>query len=815
MNGKRKITNLLKKRIVLLDGATGTELQKKGIPAGASPELWSLENPEALRGIHKAYLAAGSDIIYTCTFGANQLKLREYKENINKSRVFEINKQLAAMAKQAAGDTALVAGSIGPAGYFIEPFGKLSLEDAINIYKQQIKGLLAGGVDLIAIETMVDIQEARAALLAVKELTDIFAIVTMTYESGGRTLNGTDHISALITLQSLGADAVGCNCSVGPEEMTTWISEMKPYAKVPLAAKPNAGLPQIENGVSSFDMDPDTFCHFGKSLVASGVNFLGGCCGTTPEHIKRLKETIKDATPLPPARKSLAAISSARGYKIFDVQKPLYIIGERINPTGKEKLQLELIDGKTSLIRQMAREQESQGADLLDVNVGIHGIEETEVMKNVVQLLSLTTALPLVIDSSKLESIEVALRHYPGRALVNSISGEKEKLRKVLPIAAKYGAMFILLPLADGQVPENAVRRISIIKRVFQEAQKYGYTKEDIVVDGLVMTIASEPKASLESLKIVRWCTEVQKCRSVLGLSNVSYGMPERKWLNSAFLAMAVSAGLSMVIINPASEELMAIKMASDVLMGKDKGGSAYLAYFAGKRKPANFQTSSMPLSPSEKLYNAIVEGDRDNIIPLVDQMISLSETTLFSKIIDDIMVPAIEHVGELFNQKIYFLPQLMASAETMKKAVGYLESKLSSKAQFRKEKGEIVLATVKGDIHDIGKNIVSLLLKNHGYKITDLGKDVSPEVILRAIKENKADVVGLSALMTTTMTNMKDVISLVRSHGFKLPFIIGGAVVTEKYAKSIGAAYAKDGVEAIKVIAKLIGPNQFKLKDT
>lgn len=801
MDKKKKITNLLRKKILLLDGATGTELQKRGMPGGASPELWSIGNPEALREIHKSYVAAGSDIVYTCTFGANRLKLSEYGKNINVSR---INNQLAALTRQAVGNKVLVAGNIGPTGHFVEPFGKLSFEDAISIYKQQIRGLLAAGVDLIAIETMMDIQEARAALLAVKEMSDIFTIVTLTYEIGGRTLNGTDTVSALITLQSLGADAVGCNCSVGPEEMLKCITEMKPYAKVPLVAKPNAGLPKVVSGIISFDMGPKIFGDFGKLFVEAGVNFLGGCCGTTPDHIRKLKENIKDEMPRRPVRKSLAAVSSARDYKVFDHNNPLFVIGERINPTGKKTLQSELLDGKTSLIRQMAKEQENQGADLLDVNIGVHGINETQTIRDVIKMLSITTALPLVIDSSKVASIEMALRHYPGRALINSISGEKEKLQKLLPIVAKYGAMFILLPLMDHNVPQSAVARVSIIKKIFKEAQKHGYTKEDIVVDGLVMTIASEPKAALESLKTIRWCKENFKCCSILGLSNVSFGMPERKWLNSAFLAMAQDAGLTMVIANPASEELRNVKMASDVLMGKDKNGSVYIRHFTKEKAVINSELFNMSLlSPSKKLYNAIIEANRDEIIPIVDE--ALKSEKIASTLVDDIMIPAIEQVGELFNQKKYFLPQLIASAETMTKAMGHIESKLSSKMRVKGKIGKVILATVKGDIHDIGKNIVALLLRNHGYNIIDLGKDVSPELIVNEIKKTRADVVGLSALMTTTMANMKEVINLTRNHGLQLPFILGGAVVTAEYAKSIGAAYAKDAVEAVKVITKLI----------
>ncbi|MDD5170445.1 MAG: homocysteine S-methyltransferase family protein, partial [Syntrophales bacterium] len=507
MNKKRKIEGLLKNRIVILDGATGTELQKRGMPAGVCPETWCIDNPGVIQDIHRAYRQAGSDMVYACTFGANRLKLAEFGvENVR-----EVNAALARLAREAVGTKAIVAGDMAPTGRFVEPFGDLPFEEAVAVYREQAQGLLDGGVDCFVIETMMDIQEARAALIAVKELGDYFTIVTMTYEKDGRTLNGTDPITALITLQSLGADAVGCNCSAGPVEMMDWITAMKPYATVPLVAKPNAGIPKLKGKMTVFDMDAAAFGAYGKPFAEAGVGMLGGCCGTTPDHIRAVADAVKETKPVPPWRRSLSAVSSARGYHIFDKKDPLVIIGERINPTGKKALQQELLEGKMTIVRQMANEQREQGADLLDVNVGVPGIDEARTIREIIHVLSGTTALPLTLDSPKIETLEAGLRLYPGRALINSISGEKEKIKRLLPLAAKYGAMFILLPLVDGEIPETFEGRRAVVRNVFEAAKKYGYTKDDIVVDGLVMTVASNPAAARETLKTVAWCTDTFK----------------------------------------------------------------------------------------------------------------------------------------------------------------------------------------------------------------------------------------------------------------------------------------------------------------
>ena len=794
-----QLKDRIKEKIIILDGATGTELHKKGMPAGVCPEIWCLENPDIISGVHAGYRDAGADIVYTATFGANGIKLSQY----GAYDVVEINRDLTLLARRAVGADVLLAGDICSTGRFVRPFGDLDFEEAIDAYKEQVKGLLEGGVDLFVIETMMDIQETRAALIAVKELSDKFTIVTMTYEENGRTLNGTDPVTALITLQSLGADAVGCNCSTGPEEMLGLIEAMKPWARIPLVAKPNAGMPELIEGKTIFNMNADAFASFGAQFVSKGANLIGGCCGTTPEHIRKLKEALAGIKPVLPVRDSIGALSSARSYVILEGERPLSIVGERINPTGKKALQQELLEGRMSLVRTMAKEQENQGASLLDVNMGMPGIDEKETMLDAIGNLSVASELPLVIDSSNIEVIEAALRLYPGRVLINSISGETKKMARLLPVAAKYGAMFILLPLADGDIPETAEERKKIIEDVFEKAADLGFTKSDIVVDGLVMAASSNFKAPMETLKTIEWSSHVFGTNTIVGLSNVSFGMPERKWLNASFLAMAVSKGLTMAIANPGVEELINSKLAGDVLAGRDKDASRYISHFSQMPPKVKQEDAPSHKTSEDKVFQAILEGNREDIERLLSG--AMDSGMGAQKIVDEIMIPSITEVGDLFDRREYFLPQLIASAETMKKGIAFLEPWLGDAKLNKKQKGLIIIATVKGDVHDIGKNIVALMLKNHGFEVVDLGKDVPAEVIVQEAVRLKSSVIGLSALMTTTMVIMKEVIDLAQRESLDCKFMVGGAVVTKAYAKSIGAHYAKDGVEAVRVVEKLI----------
>ncbi len=800
---KVQFKKLVSQKIQILDGATGTELQKRGMPTGVCPEQWVIENPNAIKEIQKAYIDAGSNIIYTCTFGGNRVKLEEFGLG---ERTFEINQRLAQLSKETAAGKCLVAGDLASTGRFIKPLGDMSFEACVDIYKEQVQGLLAGGVDLFVIETMLDIQEARAALLAVKESCDLPVCVSMSFDESMRTLTGTDPVTALITLQSLGADAVGCNCSTGPEHMVEIITKMKPYARVPLMAKPNAGLPKLVNNVTVFDMGPEEFGSFAENFIQAGVNIIGGCCGTSPEYIKELCRNCGDLKPRHFEYSEYSAITSSAKTVFFGINKPVAIVGERINPTGKKKLQAELKEGSTNEIRRFALEQMEKGADILDVNVGMPGIDEKEVMLNTVRLLGSICDAPLCLDSSSPEVLEAALRIYPGRALINSISQEKVKLDKLLPVAAKYGAMFILLPLNDEGVPEKAIQRQVIVQEVFNQASDYGYKKSDIVVDGLVMTVSSNQEAALETLKLIQWCREEFGCGTIVGLSNVSFGLPERGWVNAAFLSMAIAKGLTMAIANPSSDLLMCIKMACDVIMTNDVNSRNYISYFSNMDKPVKDgnEKKEAEKKTCDKIFDAVLNGDNEGIDKLIEK--AIAEKTPPQDIVDIYLIPAINQVGKLFDEKKYFLPQLIQSAETMKSGFTFLEPLLKQKGE-KEEKEDIVvvIATVKGDIHDIGKNIVGLMLRNYGFKVHDLGKDVSAERIIDEAKKLKAHIVGLSALMTTTMVEMEEVIKLAKEQNVGCKFMIGGAVVDDDYAKTIGAdGYSKDAYEAVKLAKKL-----------
>ncbi|MBP7792214.1 MAG: homocysteine S-methyltransferase family protein [Candidatus Goldbacteria bacterium] len=790
---KTKFKRMLKKnKIILLDGSSGVALQKAGMPKGVCPEKWAISNKNHLLKLQRDYINAGSQIIYTFTFGANRTKLNEF--NLGKE-VFSINKRLTEISKSIAKNKILVAGDIGPTGKFPEPTGNMNFDDCINIFKEQIKGLLAGGVDLFVIETMMDIQEARAALIACKEMCNLPVIVSMTFDKNKRTLTGTTPEAAIVTLQSLGADVVGSNCSTGPEEMIDVIKLMRPYAKVPIIAKPNAGLPKLINDKTVFDMDAKKFASYTGKLILAGTSLIGGCCGTTPEYISLMKKNIISTTSKT-KNKIQSALSSYQ--KVLETGNKFIIIGERINPTGKKRLQEELKNGMTNEIRNLTVEQVENGASILDVNVGMPGINEKEVMKKIINLLSTITDAPICIDSSSPDVIETALKIYPGRALINSISGETKKLKKMLPLAAKYGAMFILLPIDDNGIPETQTKRQTIIKKILKLSKKYGFTKNDVIIDGLVMTVSSKPNAPKQTLNLIKW-SKRNGYNSIIGLSNVSYGLPQRQIINSTFLNMAKKAGLNFVIANPSADLTIINKDAINLLLGKDKNCSIWIKKY---NVTGNEQKSI--IKKSKTIYDAVVNGEKDNIVDMVNS--ELKNGVKPEDMVNNLLIPAINYVGELYDKKTYFLPQLISSADTMKKAFDVLEP-LLFKNKTVKQKYNIVLATVKGDIHDIGKNIVALMLKNYGYNVYDLGKDVDSGIIISKAKEFKAHIIGLSALMTTTMTEMKTVIQIARKEKIKSKIIIGGAVITESFADEISAdGYAKDAYDAVKLVKKILG---------
>ncbi|HOV09725.1 MAG TPA: homocysteine S-methyltransferase family protein [Spirochaetota bacterium] len=794
---KNDFLKLISSKIVILDGATGTELVKRGMPAGVCPELWCMENPAAIQDVQRSYINSGSDIIYAPTFGANRCKLEEFGLG---HRVYEINKTLALLSKECAKDS-FVFGDLAPTGRFIEPFGELPFEEAVSVYKEQVSALIDGGVDGFVIETMMDIQEARAALIAAKESCDLPVMVTMTFEKDGRTLNGTDPVSALITLQFLGADAVGCNCSTGPADMLAVIREMNNVARVPLLAKPNAGMPKLKDGVTVFDMGAVEFASYADDFIKAGANILGGCCGTTPDHIFELAKNLKGKIGHGKREMGLSALSSARKSVFIGGGRPLSVVGERINPTGKKALQGELREGKLSIVQEFALEQENHGAAILDVNMGLSGIDEKEMMLKSVKVLAKMSSLPLCIDSTNPEVVEAALRIYPGRALVNSISGERDRIERMLPVAAKYGAMFILLPLDDRGIPETVDERKRIVNYVISESSKYGYTTEDIVVDGLVMTVSSDIKAPARTLDLIEWCSRERGVNTICGLSNVSFGLPAREWINSSFLAMAISRGLTMAIANPASQQLMNTLYSCDALAGRDKNLTSYVNRFSGVTSESTSKAEE--LTPERAVFDAVLRG-RDDLIEKTIQS-ALDAGISPQNIVDNSLIPAITLVGDKYDRKEYFLPQLIMSADTMRKGFAYLEPLLIREGEVETE-GKIVIATVKGDIHDIGKNIVALMLRNYGFDVVDLGKDVPAEVILHKACEVKADIIALSALMTTTMTEMRTVIDLCRERKLQFKFMIGGAVVDQNYADEIGAdGYSKDAMDAVKLAKALM----------
>ena len=785
---------------VYLDGATGTNLMKAGMPVGACPEQWILEHKEVMLELQRNYIAAGTNILYAPTFGANRIKLAEYGLE---TEIENMNHELVAISKEAAQGKGYVAGNLTMTGKQLYPMGTMTFEELVEVYKEQARYLVKAGVDLFVVETMMSLQETRACVIAIKEVSELPVMVTMSFNEDGRTLYGTDPATAVVTLQSLGADAVGVNCSSGPKEMISLVKAMKEYANVPIIAKPNAGMPVLQDGKTIYPMEAEEFAEYGKLLIEAGAGILGGCCGTTPLHIQTLKEQTKDL-PAPVVNKEKKRLlTSERKTVEIKLDGPFMVVGERINPTGKKKLQEELKEGKLDLVLQMAEEQEGNGADILDINMGMNGIDEKEMMLNVITEVSNAVNLPLCIDSSHVDIIEAALRIYPGRALINSISLEKGKVEQLIPIAKKYGAMFVLLPLSDKGLPKDLEEKKQIIDTILDAALQAGMKKEDIIVDGLVATVGANKAAALECFETISYCKDTLGLATICGLSNISFGLPQRPYINTAFLTMAISKGLTMAIANPSQEVLMNVAFASDLLLNKEEADLRYINKVnatATGEKPTEVSTAA---TEKKEVFEAVVKGNKKIILDLVKA--ELEKTKQPEEIMNEELIPAINHVGELFNQQKYFLPQLIASAETMKMAIEYLEP-LLQKNTDAKEKATVVIATVEGDIHDIGKNLVALMLKNYGYKVIDLGKDVSKEEIINAAKEHHASVIGLSALMTTTMMRMKEVVEYAKQEKVDAKIIIGGAVITQSFADEIGAdGYSKDAQEAVEVVQKLL----------
>lgn len=802
MISRSQFRKLCDEKVLILDGATGTELIKQGMPSGVSPELWVSEHPEAITAVQQAYADAGSNIVYTPTFGGNEVKLAEFGLA---DRAFELNKTLAEISIKAVRSRGvLVFGDLAPTGKFVEPSGDWSFEEAVKVYKNQAEALAAADVDGFVIETMMDLQEARAALIAVRELyPDAPVMVTLTFDESQRTLTGVTPDAALITLQSLGADAFGCNCSTGPENMAKLINSIKEYAQIPLIAKPNAGLPMLKDGKTVFNMTPGMFADYVDTLLNSGVNLLGGCCGTTPAHIAAAAGKVRSSTlPLPERFDASGIISSNRRIQKLSYDRNFVVIGERINPTGKKALQAELRSNSTALALQFALEQQAAGAEVLDVNMGLSGVDETALMRKVVLQTVRAVDTPLCIDSTSPEAVEAALRVYPGRALLNSISYEKERIEKVLPIAARYGAMLILLPLDENKLPENCAERIAVLEKLLPQVEKYGYNLKDVAVDALIMAVSAAPQAGNAALEFIDYCHNHLKVNTVCGLSNISFGLPNRMLVNRTFLAMAMAKGLNMAIANPMNADFMAAIQAVEALNGKDKNMMNYLANQSNAA--VENKAPAATADPGVQAFNAVMRGDGASAVKAVET--ALQDKALDArKFLNGNLLAAIDVVGQKFEKKEYFLPQLLAGAEALQAAIKVLEPALQNDSQSGGVKEKFIIATVKGDIHDIGKNITALMLRNSGFEVIDLGKDVPAEVIVERAKAENCRIIGLSALMTTTMSEMPKVIELAKASGLQAKFIVGGAVVDEVFATQIGAAYAADAMMSVRVAQDLL----------
>ena len=836
---REEFSTLSKDHILYLDGATGSNLVKAGMPSGVCPEQWILEHRDVMLKLQKDYVQAGTNILYAPTFTANRVKLAEYHLEKNMSAMIH---ELVAISREAAasspGHTVLVAGDLTMTGEQLKPMGQMELEDLIDIYKEQILSMVDAGVDLLVVETMMSLAETRAALIAAKEVCNLPVIATLTFEADGRTLFGTDANTAAIVLESLGACAIGANCSTGPAQMESIISDMVTHTRIPVIAKPNAGLPFLdENGNTCYNMEAEEFTEEMEVLVNAGAAILGGCCGTTPEFIRQIHDRFGTEAKVTATRRpeGIRYLTSERITHSFGLEDGFFVVGERINPTGKKALQAQLKEGSFEKVIQFAEEQEACGAKVLDINMGMSGIDEKASMLRALEEVSGVTNLPLSLDSSYVEVLEAALRHYPGRALVNSVSLETEKFEKLLPIVAKYGAMFILLPLSDAGLPKDIDEKKEIIHKIYDRATSLGLSKEDVVVDGLVATVGANPKAALETLETIRYC-KANGFATICGLSNISFAMPERSFVNTAFLTLAIQAGLTMAIANPSQELLVSCALATDLLLNKEEAALRYIEYAGGVRErreekeaelarklsllesqgAANGQTSNagsvekaaVEKGPQinemqDKLKTAVLKGNRNGIVKITKEALESGEKP--AELLNQVLLPAINQVGEYFDQGKYFLPQLIASAEAMKNSIEILEPLLQT-GSAGEEMPIVVIATVEGDIHDIGKNLVALMLKNHGFHVIDLGKDVPQAKILETAREHHAQFIALSALMTTTMQRMREIVAAAKQEGITAKIIIGGAVITQEYADEIGAdGYSKDAADAVKLAKSLM----------
>ena len=788
------IRDFIKNNMVYLDGGMGTLLQKSGLQPGELPERWNISHPEVIKEIHKSYYDSGSNIVNTNTFGANSLKFGtdELSEIIYHAVKNADEARKASSGKQEK----FIALDVGPTGKLLKPLGDLDFEDAVKAFSEVISLGVKYGVDLITIETMNDSYETKAAVLAAKENSDLPIIVTNAYGENGRLMTGADPAVMAAMLEGMGVDAIGANCSLGPKQLMGVMDELLKYCSVPVAFKPNAGLPKSDGKVTYYDVDAEEFAQDIKLAVSNGVRIVGGCCGTTPEYIKKVCELTRDMRPKEIEKKTYSVCTSYNK-AVFFGEKPI-LIGERINPTGKKRFKQALLENDIGYILQEAVNQQAKGVHVLDVNVGLPGIDEAQMLTNSVCELQCVTDLPLQIDSSDPVAMESALRRYNGKAMINSVNGKEENLNAIFPLVKKYGGFVVALTLDEKGIPSTVDGRMKIARRILLTAALYGINKKDIIFDPLAMTVSADKMSAITTLETVKKITEQLGCNTSLGVSNVSFGLPSRDLVNAAFFTTAMENGLSAAIMNPYSERMMEAYYSFNVVKGLDENCMDFINFASQQEvQPTAKKESSLTLK------EAIEKGLKEKASEITTSMLGNSAPL---DIVNTHVIPALDNVGKRFEEKKLFLPQLLMSAEAAKASFEVIKATMSADGSSVK-KGSIVIATVHGDIHDIGKNIVKLLLENYGYNVIDLGKNVPPETVLRAVTDNHAPLVGLSALMTTTVPAMEETVKLIKENAPWCKTVVGGAVLTQDYADKIGAdKYAADAMETVRYTELVIG---------
>lgn len=791
----------LKNHIVYLDGGIGTLLQAGGLKPGEYPERWNLSHHDVIIDIHKAYFDAGSNVVCTNTFGANCLKFADDElEQIIKAAVANAKK---AREQSVQKGEKFIALDIGPSGKLLKPLGDLDFEDAVNVFSKTVKFGVKYGVDLIIIETMNDSYETKAALLAAKENSNLPVIVSNAYGEDGKLMTGAAPAAMVAMLEGMGADAIGANCSLGPRQLRGVAEELLQKASVPVILKPNAGLPKSLNGKTVFDVTVDEFSDEVAALVKKGVRVVGGCCGTTPEYIASLYSKTSELAPVPIADKKITVVSSYT-HAIEFGESPI-LIGERINPTGKKRFKQALLENDIDYILSEGVNQQEKGVHILDVNVGLPDIDEVQMLKNTVCELQAIIDLPLQIDTSNIAAMEEALRRYNGKAMINSVNGKRESMEAIFPLVKKYGGLVVALTLDESGIPDTAQGRVKIAENILKVANEYGIDKKDIIFDTLAMTISADNKAAVATLSSLKTIKNELGCHTSLGVSNISFGLPNRDAVNGTFFALALQNGLSAAIMNPYSVDMMKTYYAYRALKGLDENCAEYIGSaesFVVTVTPVAAAAPKTTEEYSSELQHAVIKGFKDKAGELTKNLLSSVDPL---EIVNNEIIPALNIVGDGFEKKTVYLPQLLMSAEAAKSAFEVIKASMSGKEKAG-TKGVIVIATVYGDIHDIGKNIVKLLLENYGFDVVDLGKDVPPEIIAKTAIKLRAPLVGLSALMTTTVPAMEETIKLLREKAPWCKIVVGGAVLTKEYADKIGAdKYAKDAMESVRYAEEII----------